>query len=180
MTLVGLLSDYPLPELLFDLGARGRSGWLMICSDVREVEFSVRNGSVVSATTSDTRFRLGQRFLAAGQIRGGQLEAVLLEQRADQQKSTGELLVESGYVTESDVQRVLSDQIGDLLFRVLTNPDGCFSFQQGIVGSKSIPVEISLQRSTLQAIARADEWVSQQTKSTHVEFGADMTAAAIM
>jgi hypothetical protein len=81
MTLVGLLSDYPLPELLFDLGARGRSGWLTLCSDTHEVDIALLHGRIVTAASTDTRYRLGQRFLASGQIAQEQLDAILSMQR---------------------------------------------------------------------------------------------------
>jgi hypothetical protein len=169
MTLVGLVSDYPLPELLFDLAARGRSGWLTLCTETHDIEIVLHHGGVVAASSTDSTCRLGQRFLARGLVTNEQLDAILSLQDAHNRKSTGELLVAAGYVAESDVQNALTEHVGDVLSSVLTQRSGCFSFQRGVVTANRVPVDISLEHAVFTAISQADEWLSQRLDSTRLD-----------
>jgi hypothetical protein len=179
MTLIGLLSDYPLPELLFDLGTRGRSGSLTLCSDEHEIEITLVKGGIAAASSTDIRHRLGQRLVMSGDITKEQLDDILSRQRECPQKTTGELLVESGYVTEADVKRALSLQISELVYRILTHDWSYFSFRRECVASSRIPVDISLEHAVFRAISRADEWTRHHLESGRIEIADDITADMI-
>lgn len=168
MTLMGLVADYPLPELLFDLAARGRSGWLTLCSGTHDIEIALLGGGVVAASSTNIKYRLGQRFLSQGHITNDQLDAMLTIQRQDRQKSTGELLVAAGYASKTDVQQALEEQLEELLASILTDDRAYFSFQRGIVSATNVRVDISLQHAVFAAISHADEWLSQQLGSARI------------
>jgi hypothetical protein len=183
MTLVGLVADYPLPELLFDLAARGRSGWLTLCSDTHDVEIVLLGGGVVAASSTNSRYRLGQRFLSQGHITNEQLDALLALQHQDRQKSTGELLVAAGYASKTAVQQALEEQLEELLASILTDDRAYFSFRRGNVRATNVRVDISLQHALFAAISHADEWLSQQLGSARIEIAdivtADMLESAV-
>jgi hypothetical protein len=175
MTLIGLLADYPLPELLFDLGARRRSGWLTLRNGEHDIEITLVEGGINAASSIDVRFRLGQRFRSSGQITDEQLGDILAAQCKDRGRTTGSLLVESGYVNEADVQRALASQASDLLFQILTQRGGCFSFQRGVIQPRHVAMDIPLERVVLSTISRADEWANEQLETGCIDIADKIT-----
>lgn len=176
MTLIGLLSDYPLPELLFDLGARRRSGWLTLRSREHDIEITLVDGSINTASSIDTRFRLGQRFRSSGQITDAQLGDILAVQRQQRGRTTGSLLVEFGYANESDVQRAMALQASDLLLQILMRRRGCFSFQRGTVLPRHVVIDTPLEQVILSTISRVDEWASEHLETGHIDIADTITA----
>jgi hypothetical protein len=176
MSFAGDLADYPLPELLFFLSSKNRSGWLTLCYDTSEITFTLLHGRPIAAQSSDTDQRLGARLVADGAVTRARIQLALAHQRLrDPQPALGELLVDLGYLDSETVQRVMHEQICALLFQLLIRPTGQFSYVRGLPDLRGIDLDLTMEREVLAAIGRADEWFTEHIPRARLCVEPDVT-----
>jgi hypothetical protein len=176
MAFSGDLVDFPLAELLFFFGSSSRSGWLTIQSNVAVVTFTLVRGKLVAAHSDDVQKRLGQRLVADGIINSNQLKNALRSQAQSRSRTAlGSALVVLGYADASAVQRILREQAVDLIFQILIHPPCRFYYERGLPELNGIEADIALERSVLEAVRRADEWVAQQLWTSPMRLNPEVT-----
>lgn len=176
MAFSGDLADYPLAELLFFLGSKCRSGWLTLRNGTLEVRLTLLRGRPVAAESSDADQRLGHRLVSDGVITPTQLQFALAHQiLREPRPALGELLVELGYATTDAIQRALHTQFRICLFRLMIRPGGTFNFARGLPDGRGVDVDLALERETLAAIGRADEWHSAYLPRARLRLDAEVT-----
>src|SRR5690606_35632398 len=163
----GDLFDLPLPDILWLLGSRNKSGWLTLVSNSTHMVFTFRHGKLVGARSTDSTQRLGARLLDSGLITERQLEAALEYQKAlSPPPALGSILVELGCITKAQLERAIARQFGELVFRLLIHPAGQFRFDPGIPDLRGEELNVSIEAEVFEAIRRADEWSSKRMVDT--------------
>lgn len=167
MAFQGDLFDFPLPDLLWFLGSRNKSGWLTLVSDSTHMVFTFRQGSLVGARSTDSTQRLGTRLLDAGLIDEMQLQKALEAQRSNSESpALGSILIDLEFITSLQLERAIARQFGELIFRLLIHPTGQYRFDPGIPDMRGETVNVSIETEVFEAIRRADEWSSERMLDT--------------
>ncbi len=167
MAFQGDLFDFPLPDLLWFLGSRNKSGWLTLVSDSTHMVYTFRQGKLVGARSTDSTQRLGTRLLDGGLIDEWQLDKALEVQKAGASpRALGSILIELGFITALQLERAIARQFGELVFRLLIHPTGQFRFDPGIPDLRGETVNVSIETEVFEAVRRADEWSSERMLDT--------------
>lgn len=167
MAFQGDLFDFPLPDILWFLGSRNKSGWLTLVSNSTHMVITFRQGKLVGARSTDSTQRLGARLVDSELIDAWQLEKALEHQKsASAPPALGSILVELGFITSAQLERAIARQFGELVFRLLIHPTGQFRFDPGIPDTRGESVNVSVEGEVFEAVRRADEWSSVRMLDT--------------
>jgi len=163
----GDLFDFPLPDLLWFLGSRNKSGWLTLVSDSTHMVFTFRQGKLVGARSTDSTQRLGTRLVDGGLIDEWQLQKALEAQKASSvPPALGSILIELDFLTPLQLERAIARQFGELVFRLLIYPTGQYRFDPGIPDLRGETVNVSIEHEVFEAVRRADEWSAERMFDT--------------
>jgi outer membrane protein assembly factor BamB/tetratricopeptide (TPR) repeat protein len=161
MAFKGDLTNISLFDVFQTLSQNKQSGVLVLTrnSHTKKVHISPE-GVRIFFTRSFRALRLGEIFVRRGRITPQDVEILLLEQKK-QYRPIGELLVESGKVSEEEVAEVLRYHAEDEIFEVFGWDSGSFSFYDGQeAGDTSTPLSDILMDPAglcLEAARRLDE-----------------------
>lgn len=109
-----------------------RSGTLGINRDDQAVIIYFKDGRVAYAYTPSHRRRLGERLVAEGIIEDEVLEKSLIRQKqTGGEKRLGVILIEDEFINKQQLESVLSEQIKDVVYRVMSWDRGLFKFYEG-------------------------------------------------
>lgn len=151
----GRLEEYPVYRLLAEIGTERLSGVLTVSGEQDTADFYFDSGSCVFAESHYPRdaTRLGQLLLLRGYCRQNQLKTMLESQKSKMLK-LGRMARDAGWLTDTELMRVLEDQILLILFPCLTWERGIFFFRS----CESIPYDTTLFRPVdLKTIFRAGQ-----------------------
>jgi hypothetical protein len=162
VALAGDIEDYPLAELLFFLSSKQRTGELVLEQAEIRIIFVLRGGRLVAAQMIPTDQRLGQRLIAGGVITPPMLSDALRKQEQTPERQLGTILVERGDAPRETVIEAIRGQITDCLVAFLIAPGGTFMFQEKSIETDMIDVDVIVEREVLDALRRADEYVTRQ------------------
>lgn len=130
MALVGKLEDIPPAEILIFLSDSGKTGKLNFTTGTQEGMIVFRDGKIIYAASSSIRETFGSIALTLQILNHEQLDyALLLQHRSREDKRLGEILVESGAMTEIDVQKILEHQVGQVVHEIFEWRTGYFKFR---------------------------------------------------
>lgn len=148
----GVLTEFPLPNLLEFLRNDRRTGSLQIVALKGVGEIWLREGDIVAVSASGVP-RLGQMLVDAGHLSRAAL-AHALEGRSEG-APLGKHLAERGTVSAETVSTMVKEQIDQGLMELLPWEQGNFSFAVG----DGLPVEerFGTQSALLDALRRLDE-----------------------
>lgn len=158
---VRLAGEVTRPGGLCDIiGLLGQAGWrgellVMESAATRRVFFDRSN--IVGVQTNADNERLGHVLYRFGAITKEQLER--LETQIEQtQRPTGELVVELGFVGQSEVFRALRKQVDEVVLGALTVADGTFFFLEGFDdGLLTTHQVVHANAALMDAVQRVDE-----------------------
>ncbi|HEX5166571.1 MAG TPA: DUF4388 domain-containing protein, partial [Thermomicrobiales bacterium] len=162
MALAGDIEDYPLAELLFFLSSKQRTGELVLEQAEITIVFALRHGRLIAAQMIPTDQRLGERLVSGGVITPSMLSDALQRQEQTPERQLGAILVERGDAPRETVIDAIRGQITDCLVAFLIAPGGTFLFQEKPLDTDMIDVDVIVEREVLDALRRADEYVTRQ------------------
>ena len=162
MALAGDIEDYPLAELLFFLSSKQRTGELVLEQSQITIVFALRRGRLIAAQMIPTDQRLGERLIAGGVITQPILSDALRSQEQTPDRQLGTILVERGDAPRETVIEAIREQITDSLVALLIAPGGTFTFREKSIETEMIDVDVNVEREVLDALRRADEYVTRQ------------------
>ncbi|MEA2530574.1 MAG: hypothetical protein QOG89_2218 [Thermomicrobiales bacterium] len=164
MTTTGNLRDFGVADLLQMLALRRHTGRLTITTDEIEVVIFVDEGRLALATASDPGLRLGQMLVGRKVLRASRLRAALREQaQSNESRSLGEILVEHGWVQESDLAHGLHEQAVAVLSRLLDAEEGSFFYHRLVTPPPHIALlPLPADRILLEAARRVDELLTSR------------------
>jgi hypothetical protein len=118
-----------------------------------------RDGNVVYGYGPRQTFHLGQLLKERGVISDQQLqEAVNLQAKSENTKRLGEIMIGRSYIDRADLQQVVTKQVEELLYSLLSWQTGSFKFYDDqFPTEEEITVELSVENVILEGLRRVDE-----------------------
>ena len=163
MAIHGTLKTMSLTDLLQFLAAGRKTGTLKFdfAKITKQVYF--KNGLIVGSKSNDPREYLGQVLLHYGKVNESQLQQAREVQRTSGAK-LGEVLVQLGLLTESDVLDILKTRTLDAIYDLFMWDEGQFEFYD----DESLPedlilIEVEPVTVIMEGIYRIDELARYRT-----------------
>ena len=174
MGLEGSLSDFRITEIIQLIGQQFKTGVLHAESGRKVVEVFFLDGLIVHVLPNyrSKRDLLGEILLKARKITQEDLERVLKRQDETLQYS-GEIMVELKILSEDEIVRVISTQVYETIYDLLSWKEGNFRFEPRAVESyKKISIALSPEHVLLNVLRMIDEWpaIEEKLSSIHVVF----------
>jgi hypothetical protein len=157
--LEGNVGRFTLPEI-FQLISQGRkTGTLGIQRDDDIVMVYFENGRIIYGYGPRQTYHLGQLLRERGRITAEQLEdAVGTQSKNDTTKRLGQILIEKGFINRVDLEKVVKEQVEELIYSILAWDDGTFKFYENQHPTQEeITVSISAENAILEGYRRIDE-----------------------
>ncbi len=160
MALTGHLRDFSLTQLLNLVNLANKTGELRLESNQGQAGLFFREGRLIDAGLNwNHEGGLLSLLLDSGKITEDQLQTVRAHAKGRSDKEMGLVLVNAGYVTQSDVLQVIRKHLLDVVYTLFTWADGKFSFQANISPPDDhIAVPISLDGIIMEGSRRVQEW----------------------
>ena len=126
----GKIADFGIPDIFQLVSSQGKSGSLAISGENRVTIFLFSGGRIVDVQPDrrETKSLLGTMLRDAGYLTDSELKRVLSYQGAGGKK-IGEILVEKGKVSKEVIARYLVLQVKECLFDVLMLREGDYRFE---------------------------------------------------
>ena len=125
----GDLSVITIENLMQLMSHAALSGELHLVTPVNSAVFFVHQGTLVYGYLEENPLRIGKRLVQGNHITAADLQECLSQyQSQSPQPKIGRILVESGYLQQTDLEKVVKKQIKDIFFEVLSWKEGSFSF----------------------------------------------------
>ncbi len=159
LDLQGNIEQFTLPEI-FQLVASGRkSGTLGIQQEDTIVMIYFQEGEIIYGYGPRETFHIGSLLKDKGIISSEQLdEAVRQQAKTENTKRLGEILISKNYIDKTDLNNVVTNQIEELLYSLLTWKSGTFKFYENqFPTDEEITVKVSVENVILEGLRRTDE-----------------------
>ncbi|MEW6050638.1 MAG: DUF4388 domain-containing protein [Candidatus Zixiibacteriota bacterium] len=159
LDLQGSIDKFTLPEIFQLIAAGRKSGTLGIQRDESIIMVYFKNGDIIYGYGPRQTYHLGQLLKERGKLTAEQLEdAVHSQAMTENTKRLGEILVNKGYIDRADLQRVVEEQVENLLYSLLSWQSGSFKFYENqFPTEEEITVEMSVENVILEGLRRFDE-----------------------
>lgn len=154
--LKGTLDDFTLPDIFRLMSLSKKTGSLQVERSAGQGKVFFRDGEVYYAESSLSKEPLGQKLVKAKALTEGQLRKAL-DQHAGSGKRLGEVLLESGTVTEDDIMMVIRQQIEDAAFDLLRWELGEFLWEPGVEANPEVTIYVTVENLIMEASRRLDE-----------------------
>jgi hypothetical protein len=173
MAIEGPLKELGIHDVFQLLDLSRKTGLLRVTSELRHNAGSLffEDGRVVYAEIRSNPHPLGAMLLKSGRITDGDLERARdMQQRQNDPRRMGEILVGIGAITQRELDRQLKFQIEEVVFEVMSWNEGYFSFEEGrpeqvqVEATSRIPVEALL----MEGARRIDEWSRIEKRIPHL------------
>lgn len=172
MAIEGPLKELNIHDVfqLLDLGRK--TGVLCVTSELRQNGGMVffERGAVVGAEIRSNPHPLGTLLLRAGKISEADLARARAMQASGDTRRLGDILVENDAIGRKELERLVRQQVEEVIFELMSWSEGYFSFEDsaapraGAEASVRIPTEALL----MEAARRIDEWSRIEKRVPHV------------
>jgi hypothetical protein len=159
MALKGNLRDFSTTQLLNLINLAKKTGTLIVEAPNQAAQLAFRNGKLVYAQLGHDDGNLTTILHKAGKLNDEQ--ARVLRERAthSSDKELGLLLINAGYVSQTDILLSIRAHVLDIVYRLITWAEGLFRFEQGMMpGDDRITVPIELENVIIEGARRMREW----------------------
>ncbi|MCK4461194.1 MAG: DUF4388 domain-containing protein [candidate division Zixibacteria bacterium] len=159
LDLQGRIERFTLPEILQLIASSRKSGTLGIQRNDSIVMVYFRDGNVVYGYGPRQTFHLGQLLKERGIITDQQLqEAVSIQAKSENSKRLGEIMIGRDYIDRADLTQVVTKQVEELLYSLLSWQTGSFKFYDNqFPTEEEITVDLSVENVILEGLRRVDE-----------------------
>ena len=173
MAIEGPLRELSIHDVFQLLDLSKKTGVLRVTSDLRQNAGTLyfEDGAVVYAEIRSNPHPLGTMLLRSGRITDGDLErARAMQNRHNDPRRFGEILVAIGAITQRELDRQLRFQVEEVVFEVMSWNEGYFSFEEG--QPEHIPAEttgrIRVEAVLMEGARRIDEWSRIENRIPHL------------
>ena len=191
MALQGSLQTMSVPDLLQFLAVGRKTGLLSFTRGKVIKGIYFEDGVIVGSSTNDPREYFGQVLIHYGKITEEQLQAAMEAQRTEGQspeqpkpekRRLGQVLVDSGVLTESEVIEILEIRTLDIIYDLFIWNTGTFEFSAaGPLPSDFTRIRVEPNRVIMEGVYRSDELARYQTlipsERTVMELGSGWTSS---
>ncbi len=159
LDLQGNIERFTLPEIFQLIASSRKSGTLGIQRDDSIVMVYLKDGDVIYSYGPRQTFHLGKLLRDRGVINDTQLEKAIREQaKNNNSKRLGEILIAHHCIDRADLEKVVKNQVEELLYSLLSWETGSFKFYEGqFPTDEEITVKISVENIILEGLRRIDE-----------------------
>ena len=157
MSLKGNLETFFLNSILQLLSDDQKTGVLQVKNHQKEVKIYFQDGDMVYATGSQRESRLGYHLQSKGTISREKLHECL-EVGKREKKALGKVLVEKGYITAEILEKIIHDQIEEIIFDLFVWQKGDFEYKDAKINLHSMVItRLNVVGLLLEASRRIDE-----------------------
>lgn len=159
MALKGNLRDFSTTQLLNLINLARKTGTLTLRSnDLAQVSF--RGGKLIYASQGqNNQAGLATMLHRAGKLSGEQARFIEERAKGTSEKQLGHLLIQAGYVTQSDIIQSVRQGILDVVYKLFTWGDGSFRFDANEMPPEDrITIPIDLDGVIMEGSRRLKEW----------------------
>lgn len=159
MAFMGEVSDIGVADLLYLLALRQQSGRLSVVANGDEVSLFIDKGQMVLVTSTNSSLRLGRMLVRLDIMSNDRLrEALRFQEAVGDGKALGTILIENGFISETQLRQCVEEQCIEVLARVIAAESGIFVFHRDArVSPKTEIVPLNSDRILLEATRRTDE-----------------------
>ena len=158
MTISGNLRTMPLPDVLQWLANGRHTGTLVVSDGSVEKSLYLKDGRLLSCTSSAPKEFLGHYLVSHGVIGEGELAGAV----AEQERSgglLGAILVEQGAVSAGELERTLKTKAQESIYELFGWGGGEFYFIDDVLPDYDIvPISLDVTGLILEGARRADVW----------------------
>ncbi|MCP4426800.1 MAG: DUF4388 domain-containing protein [Chloroflexi bacterium] len=161
MALKGNLRDFSTTQLLNLINLARKTGTLTIKNSGNEVaHMSFQEGKLIYAHQGiEQDNHLAQILRNAGKISQGQANILETKVQGKSDKQIGHLLIQAGYVTQSDIIQSVRQNVLNIVYQMFTWAEGLFRFEANQLPSPShITIPIDLESVIMEGSRRLKEW----------------------
>ncbi len=157
--LQGKIEKFTLPEILQLLASGRKSGTLGVQQDDSIIMVYFDKGDIIYGYGPRQTYHLGHLLKEKKIISDTQLEqAIAIQAKNQNSKRLGEILISRKFIDRADLEKVIIQQIEELLFSLLTWKTGSFKFYEDqFPTEEEIKVKISVENVILEGLRRLDE-----------------------
>lgn len=165
MDLQGKIEKFNVPEIFQLISTGKRTGTLGIIRNNQATMFYFRDGQITYAYSPAGRNRVGERLLEKGFIDNKALDDALEFQKNDSKNRIGKILVENSKINNQQLATVLTEQISDIVYKVMSWDKGLFKFyENNFPTDEENSISLSTENLILEGAKRADELNHQRSK----------------
>ena len=159
LDLQGNIERFTLPEILQLIASGRKSGTLGIQRDDSIVMVYFKQGNIIYGYGPRQTYHLGQLLKDRGVISARQLEdAIRIQAQTENSKRLGEILVARRFIDRADLEAVVTQQVEQLLYSLLSWTSGSFKFYEDqFPTDEEIVVNLSVENVILEGLRRIDE-----------------------
>ena len=163
MALKGNLRDFSTTQLLHLINLARKTGTLTIEGGEQAV-MSFRQGKLIYAQTNgQSTGDLAAVLQRSGKISTEQAQFINKRAQGTSEKQLGHLLIQAGYVTQSDIIQSVRQHVLGVVYKLFTWADGTFRFDANAMPSKDrITIPIDLESVIMEGSRRLKEWEKLQ------------------
>jgi hypothetical protein len=166
----GNLAAIPIGAVLQLLQLEAQTGTLVVWNSDSEITIHMRGGLVdlVQSRGAGDEFRLGRFFLEEGLVKEEDLEELVRSSQnppasgpsSRPARLLGDMLVESGRITEVQLKDALTKQSSELIYELLRWAAGRFEFKQGATSTLAERARLAMPVASvvMEGFRRVDEW----------------------
>lgn len=164
MALKGNLHDFTTAQLLNLINLARKTGTLTI-EGTQVANMSFREGKLIYASLGEQGNSLAYMLERTGVLTHEQGQVIEARAKGTGDKQLGHLLIQAGYVTQSDVIQSVRTHILDVVYKIFSWVDGLFRFDANTFPSSDrITVPIDLESVIMEGSRRMKEWEHLRTE----------------
>lgn len=162
MALKGNLRDFSTTQLLNLISLARKTGTLTIEGN-ETARMSFKEGKLIHATLGSSNNNLALVLQKAGKLSDEQTRVIQSRAQGTSDRQLGHLLIQAGYVTQSDVIQSVRQHILDVVYKLFTWVDGVFRFDANkLPPAEHITIPIDLESVIMEGSRRLKEWEQLQ------------------
>jgi hypothetical protein len=159
MALKGNLRDFSTTQLLNLINLAKKTGTLVIEGQGQAAQLAFRNGRLIYGQLGQDDGNLTGILHKAGKLNDEQARVLRERAARSSDKELGLLLINAGYVSQTDILLSIRAHILDIVYRLITWAEGLFRFDQNVLPTDDrITVPIELENVIIEGARRMQEW----------------------
>jgi hypothetical protein len=175
MALKGNLRDFSTTQLLNLISLARKTGTLTI-EGREQAQMSFREGKLVYASLGESGSNLAQILQRAGKLSEEQSRIIQARAQGTGDKQLGHLLIQAGYVTQSDIIQSVRQHVLDIVYKLFTWVEGLFRFDANrLPPTDRITIPIDLESVIMEGSRRLKEWERLQEELPNLDISLRFT-----
>lgn len=170
MALKGNLQDFSTTQLLNLINLARKTGTLAIDTRDAQARLCFKEGKLVYAVLDEQGAPLAAVLHQAGKITEEQARTIQSKASAKSDRELGALLINAGYVSQTDIAQSMRVYILNNIYPLFTWPEGTFRFESNALPFEDrITIPIDLESVIMEGSRRLKEWERLQDELPNLD-----------